>query len=71
MNTTRSKALRSPAEKKPLSQMYLIIDVFFSVTHTNIPQYRGYYTVSPLFLQFSVPCWAILHAFFPLISSPQ
>lgn len=41
IHTTRSKALRSPAEKKPLSQMYLITELFFSVTHTNIPQRWG------------------------------
>lgn len=45
--------------------MYLIIDVFFSVIYINIPQSWGYYTVSSLFLRFSILCWAILHAFLP------
>lgn len=55
MHTTRSKALRSPAEVLRSNDL---ITEFFSVTHANIPNTGGYYRVMPL-----PPCRAILHAF--------
>lgn len=41
MPTARSKALRSPAEENPFSQTYLMTQLLFSVSHTNIPQHWG------------------------------